>query len=310
MDLESPVNPDHASFLQRIEIELDHLFHLNPSFHNNIDLFSNTLKTILNPNKKLIVILDEIDGLLMFDKENDYPLIRSFRSLFQEGYCQFILAGFEVLQNMKRDIHSPLYNFCEEIQLGPLEKKYAVDLITEPMANIGIRYENALDKELIMEYTSCHPNLIQFFCKQLIEHLEEDPDSPGKRIVFRSDILNLFNFEYENYVIDGFYMFYSDMDDLEKLIVLLLIKDYPFKPGISLKMINQLLMNKKISLHERLLFKTLQKLILRFIIWDKGKGIYDFALPHFPSMLRNRVEKELVDSLANRVKKGNFESQH
>lgn len=306
MDLESPSNPDYTSFLQRMELEMSRLLKRGFHFENDIDNFCNTVKQFSLWDRKLIVILDEIDELLLFDKRHDYRLIKSFRSLFQEGYCQFILSGFEVLQNVKRDFHSPFFNFCEEMQLGPLEKKFAMDLITEPMANIGISYENHEDRELILGYTSHHPNLLQFFCKHLIEKLDENEDTTKKRIITGTEIKDLYNFKYDNYVIDDFYMFYLDLDNLEKLVVILLLDSYPHDVVFSIDLVNRKLMSNGIDLSEGIIHRTIQSLILRFILLDKGKGTYTFALPHFPEILKSRVSGDLKNSLLKRVREGDL----
>jgi hypothetical protein len=306
MDLESPSNPNYTSFLQRMELEMSRLLKTGFHFENDIDKFCNTIKQFSLWDRKLIVILDEIDELLLFDKSRDYRLIKSFRSLFQEGYCQFILSGFEVLQNVKRDFNSPFFNFCEEMQLGPLEKKFAMDLITEPMANIGIRYKNPEDRELILAYTSHHPNLLQFFCKHLIEKLDDNGGTTTKRIITGTDIKDLYNFKYDNYVIDDFYMFYLDLDNLEKLVVILLLDCCPHDVVFSIDLVNRELMSKGIDLSEGIIHRTIQKLILRFILLDKGKGTYTFALPHFPEILASRVSEDLKNSLLKRVREGNL----
>lgn len=303
MDLESPSNPDHKSFLQRMELEMGRLFKMNLDFENDIDNFRRSVKQLPTRGKKIIMILDEIDALLAYDKQLDYPLIKVFRSLFQEGYCQFVLSGFEVLQNVKRDIESPFYNFCEEIRLGPLNPKHARDLIGEPMANIGIGYQNDRDKALIMEYTARHPNLIQFFCKNLIEKLEENAEDTSCRLISRTDIEDLYNFEYDNYILDDFYMFYMDLDDLEKLIVLLLLEVHPNEPVFSIIQVNRKLRDCGVDLTEGRIHKSILKLVLRFMLEDKGKGNYAFALPHFPEILGNRVAgEELKLGLIKRIK--------
>ncbi|MGE5342874.1 MAG: ATP-binding protein [Candidatus Omnitrophota bacterium] len=306
MDLESPANPDHRSFLQRMELELNRLFpDSDIRFSDDINAFTHTIKQLKPGREQFIFLLDEIDELLLYDQKHEYRLIRSFRSLFNERYCRFILSGFETLQNLKRSLDSPLYNFCEEIPLGPLEKQNALDLITDPMGNIGIIYENSTDRELILKYTSNHPNLIQFFCKHLIDKLDEHHHPARKRIISRSDIKDLYDYKYENYVIDDFYMFYTDLDDLEKLLVLLLIGLHPREKTISIRVINQELRSNGIDLEESRIHKTIQKLVLRFILIDRGKGKYSFALPHFPKILKERVEPELKINILNRIKEGN-----
>jgi len=37
------------------------------------------------------------------------------------------------------------------------------------MERIGVHYHNEADRELILGYTANHPNLLQFFCKNLVE---------------------------------------------------------------------------------------------------------------------------------------------
>lgn len=306
MDLESPANPDYRAFLQRCEDEFSRIFQGEFQFNDDLDRLSYCIKELPRGNKKIAVILDEIDELLLYDREHDYRLIKCFRSLFQEGYCQFIFSGFEVLQNVKRDIESPLYNFCEEILLGPLEEKYAMDLILEPMANMGVSFPDNEAIGLILEYTASHPNLIQFFCKHLVENLDENAETNRERLVLPADIHELFNFQYDNYIINDFYMYYNGLDELEKLVVILLYEIHGETPDFSVQKINHLLRNCGIDMSESRIHKTLQKLVLRFILIDMGKGKYRFALPHFPRMLSHRVEPALKSSIIQRVKGGHY----
>jgi hypothetical protein len=169
------------------------------------------------------------------------------------------------------------------------------------MRNIGINYENPEVRHLILGYTSCHPNLLQFFCKQLIEKISER--ETNKRTIFKTDIEELFNVDYDKYILNDFYMFYDDLDDLEKLIVLLLAKYESKKNDYSFALINQKLKESWIDLLEGQINKTIQKLVLRFILIDKGQGRYAFALPQFPAMIKKRSGTDLLESLIKRVKK-------
>jgi Cdc6-like AAA superfamily ATPase len=301
MDIEYPKDQDYKTFLTRIEQEFKKRFKRNFHFNESLDNFVREIKELDIGNKRLVLILDEIDELLKFDQNNDYELLRAFRMLFHERCCQIILSGFEVLYNSIRDIKSPLYNFGGELKLGPLEEDYALDLITEPMRNIGINYENPEVRHLILGYTSCHPNLLQFFCKQLIEKISER--ETNKRTIFKTDIEELFNVDYDKYILNDFYMFYDDLDDLEKLIVLLLAKYESKKNDYSFALINQKLKESWIDLLEGQINKTIQKLVLRFILIDKGQGRYAFALPQFPAMIKKRSGTDLLESLIKRVKK-------
>lgn len=305
MDLEFPSNPDYKTFLASLELEFERCFKKKFHFNNNLNNFVLETKKLNWEKKRFVIILDEIDELLKFDRANGYELIKALRRLFHEHCCQVILSGFEVLYNSKRERQSPLYNFGEEKPLGPLEKRYALDLITEPLANIGITYNDPADKELILDYTSSHPNLLQFFCKHLIEKIAER--ERNRRIIFRDDIGQLFNSEYETYIINDFYMFYEDLDNLEKLFVLLFVDCNPEETDFSIAFINEKLETMGINILEARIHRTLQKLKLRFILIDKGEGKYVIALPHFPSILRKRNDPNLLKRLIERVKEGNYE---
>jgi len=294
-DLESPPNHDYSAFLATMENEAGRCLKKKYQFNNSLDTFVMEMQKLKDEQKRVIIILDEVDELLKFDKKNDYQLIKALRNLSHVGCCQFILSGFEILYKSKREIDSPLYNFGEEMQLGPLEKQYALDLITEPMANIGIDYYQADDRELILEYTSCHPNLLQFFCKKLIEKISKDSN---RRTIYKEDIRELFDFEYENYIFNEFYMFYEDLDELEKLIILVLAKDAPNEKEFAMAFINRVLKNRGVDLLEDVIHKASQKLMLRFIFSERKQGRYTFALPHFPDVIRKRDDHNLVEDLS------------
>ncbi len=304
LDLESPPIKDYKTFLYILEFEFSRSFKRKFHFGASLNQFILAIKNLNRENRRFVIILDEIDELLKFDEGNGYELIRTFRRLSHERVCQFILSGFEVLYNSKRDNLSPLFNFGEEKQLGPLDIKDALALITDPMANMGVKYREPSDRKLILDYTSRHPNLLQFFCKQLIEKIA-DRDA-NKRTIFKNDIQDLYDSEYEKYIINDFYIFYKDLSNLEKLFVLTFSTFRPEEREFSIASVNGILEARGISLMEDQIHKTLQKLKLRFILIEKGQGKYSFALPHFPEILNKRKDVALLESLIKRVKEGNY----
>ncbi|MCK4763326.1 MAG: hypothetical protein KAW12_14100 [Candidatus Aminicenantes bacterium] len=241
--------------------------------------------------QKIIFVFDEIDHLIEFDRKNNFKLLRIFRKLSQEKICQFIFAGFEELFQKKRDLKNPLYNFCEEIVLGPLEREAALELITSPMESIGVQYKNLEDRELILGYTGCHPNLLQFFCKKLIENLDEHRKEDDRRTIFKQDIDKLYDTEYEKYIMDEVYMF-STLDRIQKLILILLVEDRPkAKDGktFSINKISKKLLNEGVDIQADEIKKHLENLGQRFILVDKGGGNYSFALDVFPDILKRKA---------------------
>lgn len=242
--------------------------------------------------QKIVFIFDEIDGLILFDKENDFRLLRRLRAMSQDNLCQFIFAGFKELYQLVRDIDSPLNNFCEEIMLEPLDRGAAINLITKPMEGIGVHYENDSDTELILGYTARHPNLLQFFCKYLIENVEKHPGIENRRTIFRSDIDELYNTKYQEYVMEQVYMF-KTLSNLAQLILILLVEDYSPRKSFSASDIYKKLENEDMVISMREFENQLKDLELRFILLKhkKRKNNYKFMLEVFPEILRKGIDE-------------------
>ncbi|MCX6580082.1 MAG: ATP-binding protein [Candidatus Aminicenantes bacterium] len=300
LDLEYPKNPDYDKFLKVLELGFEQCFKQRFHFNSSLDQFVFVVKQLSSTKKRIVIILDEIDELLAFDRGHNYQLMHAFRKLYHERCCQIILSGFEELYNAKRDMKSPLFNFGEIKQLGPLERNDALNLITEPMANMGIAYNEPADRNLILAYTASHPNLIQFFCKKLVEKIAEKPDQ--KRIIYKDDILKVFNSQYENFIINDFYMIFDDPDNLMKLFSFLCAVNCDSENYFSMGKMNTQLISLGIDLNEGVINSTFQKLKLRFIFKENETGKYTFALSHFPASLKKMHDPALQRSLIERIK--------
>lgn len=294
MDLESPKNQDYTIFLQSLQDKLNY----KKSELDARDDIANLKKFVMDfcgkTGKYIIFLLDEMDILLKYDNEHDYQLIKTFRALYQEGYCQFILSGFEEFSQAAENIDSPLYNYCEFIQLSKLKEADAEALVLEPMEAIGVKFDKPDDLDLILKYTSCHPNLLQFFCKNLIESIEQHKNK-NRRIIFKEDIMNFYeSIEYESYVLYDFYLFITEsVKPIERLIVLLLLEDYPAKEIFSIVDIDMKMRQCGINLETGQLTKFLRILRLRYIFEAVKGGRYRFALPAFPLLLKKREDLDI-----------------
>lgn len=264
------------------------------------------IRELSQKGKRIIFVFDEVDAFIKFDKESEYKLLHTFRTLSQDNYCQFILAGFKTLYHRKREMDNPLYNFTKEIMLQPLEREAALDLITKPMESIGVHYQDEKDRELILEYTACHPNLLQFFCEKLIAKIEKRANAEDRRTIYRSDIQALFNHIYEEYIMDDIYMFYSDLTNLDRLILVLLVKEQSKQAEeltFSLAKIRNKLAEQAIEVSVEKIYRVLRNLVMRFILLDKENDKYGFALPVFPRILEKRIDSDLKKTLLEETKK-------
>ena len=305
LDLEAPQDQNYNTFLRLLSDELGHVYHWIDELTNDFANMRRVIRTLKRQSSKTpIFILDEIDALLKFDRKNDYQLLRTLRALFNEGHVQIIVSGYEELYHEKHKIESPLFNLCHPLELDKLKREEALDLITIPMENIGVKYDKLEDRELMLDYTSQHPNLLQYFCVHLIEEIESHEQEKYQRVIFREDIEAIFNSpDYERYIVDDFYLFFTeDISPVEQLIVLLLIYHYPSKNSYMITEISSILKEYKISFQAVKLTKHLDKLSLRYIFKKETGGRYSFALTMFPEILRKRydlknlIKEELEDA--------------
>ncbi|NIR06308.1 MAG: AAA family ATPase [Candidatus Aminicenantes bacterium] len=300
---------NYNAFLKSLEMELERIFNEKIElgrfpFGKSPGKLPGIIRQLPLKGKKLVFLFDEIDGLIEFDRKNNYRLLHIFRTLSQENYCQFVFTGFKELYHRKRDIENPLYNFCDEIRLAPLDKEASMELITTPMQSIGVHYWNLLDRDLILEYTGCHPNLMQFYCQQLIEKIECHKNVEERRTIFFEDIVEIFDSTYEEYIMDDIYMFNSDLTDINRLILVLLAEEHTSEKDnvFSIDQIRDMLNSQHTPISIDDLHRNLKNLVMRFIFVDKGRDRYGFALPIFPEILKKRVDEHYKYKLIKEIK--------
>lgn len=311
LDLDFSSVKSYNPFLKRLQVEIEKVFELKGGFGSifigsGISRLPKIIQQLSNSNKdkKIVFIFDEIDGLIEFDKKNEFKLMRIFRTASQKNHCQFIFSGFKELYHQRRDIENPAYNFYEEIRLKPLDKEAALALITKPMESIGVHYENEDIRELILEYTACHPILLQFFCKKLVEMIDKKENAELRRTISGKDIEGLFNTAYEEYIMDEIYMFFSDLTNIDKLILILLAEEEdPGKKKYSTNGIANKLAKYGIDIPITEVYKNLRNLVMRFILLDEGRDRYSFALSFFPGILRKFIDEDFRDKLVKELKK-------
>lgn len=289
-------------FLSCVESEIKRVLNEAVDFDGDVSTLPGVLRAIAG-GRDIVVMLDEVDLLLQFDKGNGYVLFSAFREMSRQGLCRFILAGFSRLYWELRDGGSPLYNYCREVIMPPMEREAALALITGPMKSIGVYYKNLKDRELILAYSGCHPNLLQFFCTRLIEDIEDKKRVEERRAIAREDIEALVDSRYEDYVIDEIYMFFSDLSDIEKLVVIILGEDYSRISEFSQPYIDIKLKENGIAFSSGRLQEILNSLVMRLILLQDGMGRYVFALPVFPALLRKRIDDDFKEELVRAVEK-------
>lgn len=129
---------------------------------------------------KVVILLDEIDQLLLWDMEHDENSVpeaffRACRSLSQSGAAQFVFTGERIISKKIWDPQSPHWNFCRPIQLTQLPRKDALELLFSPLTGLGIDLPQRNEtSDMAWHYTSGHPQLVQFLGDRLVRTLERN----------------------------------------------------------------------------------------------------------------------------------------
>jgi tetratricopeptide (TPR) repeat protein len=254
--------------------------------------FRQAIETVKVVEGRLIVILlDEVDDLLQHDVEQqDEKLFKEFRSLSQEGYCNFIFCGGKTLYERIHHPDSPFFNFCHNIVLRFLSEENAARIITQPMRDMGIELKDR-DKLVahILEVSSCHPNIVQLICKKLIESIKERTISPDdlQAVITSEDFYTSFK-----------EIAWGQAAPLEKIVSLAFVEE----KGSTTREVYHRLAGFGIEDREAI-DDALGTLELYSLITKRGKK-YEYALRGFPRIVRETEDtKILIESFARQLGK-------
>jgi hypothetical protein len=237
------------------------------------------------PASRIVLFLDEIDALLNFDSESQGQLFKTFRALSHEGVCRFVFSGSKLVYQHLHASNSPFFNFCEVVSLKPLNPRSVVEIINKPMRQLGIALpeDRSLDDRII-EVTSCHPNLVQWICDQLVRKV-----NVRRKYIALEDLEALLaGPEFGRYYLETAW---GDATPLEKATSLLVEKS-PFGIEDVVEAAVKYGFQDKVALHKALEILQLYALIER---WGKQ---YRFVLLQFPRIVREVEDVPfLIESL-------------
>ena len=229
--------------------------------------------------KPLVLLLDEADKLVPTDYAGGWRLFTALRALASSGHVQVVLSGERTLRNALRDPKSPLFNFANEMLLGPLDFRAVEELVTRPMKQLEIEL---VDEKAIVgriwTFTSGHPNVVQRLCRRLIERLNEQ----GTRRITLGDVNVIIKdpgFQRDDFLST----YWEAATALEKIISLLMADD----DGVRTLSTVRSALTKRCGLHPqaREVDDALQRLVdLRSILKRTPTG-YEFAVTAFPRVV-------------------------
>lgn len=233
-------------------------------------------------DKPLILLLDEADKLVPFDRTSGWQLFNRLRDLTNSGQLRIVLSGERVLREASHDDSSPLFNLFNELLLGRLEFDDVAELVSRPFQQLEI---NLVDKNAIVRsiynLTLGHPNVVQRLCRRLIEHLNTKgvsqitPDDVDKIIADpafqRDDFLDTY---------------FATATPIEKIIALLMANNLQV---CTLATVEDALGDQNLIVTATEIDNALQRLVDLRSILRRVPGGYQFAVEAFPQVVTGRM---------------------
>lgn len=246
-----------------------------------------------------VLLIDEPDALLLYDEEHNYRLSSIWRELSENDQCLFIFAGHRVLARMRRDGRSPFYNFTDFLSLGCLEEPKAKQLISDPMAELGIVLR---DKSTILdrvwEVSNGHPGVVQYIGNELLKKLKRGERDLSPSHLKRVLSSNRFLEHYLDTVWGGSVPSEAQgVSPLERAI--LLLTDYA--NGFTAEEVDEVLEDQgyhvdPLAMHDALNMLTAFRLLTR------DGQVYKHTMPYLPILLEEIRQKDFwLDLLRGKV---------
>jgi hypothetical protein len=236
-----------------------------------------------------VLLIDEVDDLLAFDAKRGHALSTVWRALAFDGAYRFVFVGSRVLAQALRDANSPFFNFPQEIRLGFLLPDKARAVVSGPMDELGIQLEpRAPLLDRILDLSSCHPNLVQFICAQLIERIS----ARGERRILMADLDEVATSgDFADYYLDTLL---KQAEPLERAITIL-----GELTGFTMPDVEGALAEHGFDASRRAVKEALDMLTVYSILTRKGRT-YTFAPASFRRILRETQEVDYLLEEARR----------
>ncbi len=137
------------------------------------------------PGRYMLVLLDEADAFLEREMREDFPQIGRMKTLMDDTSrsVKFVFAGLHNVQRFHRAPNSPLLHFGKSINVGPLlgsDREAARQMALEPMAAIGMTFDQPVDASHMLSLVGFYPSLMQSFGKAVVTAVDARLKQPGE----------------------------------------------------------------------------------------------------------------------------------
>jgi hypothetical protein len=235
-------------------------------------------------------LVDELDRLLaQIGYEAD--LFDVLRAASNAGKARFIMAGFRRAMLASRKQQSPFFNLAKDIRIGRLKRSDVKQLVLIPLERLRVEIQN---KEGVVNRinreTAGLPNYVQYYCKTLLEHVEES----GRNVITEEDLGSVYeNREFTDFVLNTFV---SNTQPLERALVYAIVSEdeSPTKrQTYSQRTMDGFLKKRRLNLKYEQLDNACRSLEVAGVFNQVGKN-FEFAIPLFRRMLRTTRDVDFL----------------
>lgn len=137
------------------------------------------------PQRRLLVLLDEADAFLEAEIEADFKEIMAMKGLMEdtERRAKFVFAGLHNVQRFVRTPNSPMLHLGAPVNIGPLlgdDRDAARRMVFEPMAAVGVGFRDDTDAHHMLSLVGYYPSLLQTFGKSLLATVDKQLGQRGE----------------------------------------------------------------------------------------------------------------------------------
>ena len=135
-----------------------------------------------NPDGRILLLLDEADEFLKEEAAEDYPVTRQLKALMERtsGRFKTVFVGLHNVLRSTRAANNPLVHL-NAVEIGPLyahgESRAAFEMVRRPFAALGYVFSDDSHVMRILAACNYYPNLINLFCRKLLEKLRNRADA-------------------------------------------------------------------------------------------------------------------------------------
>lgn len=171
-----------------------------------------------------IFLLDEVDRLASESPD----IFHALRENSDGNKCRSVLVGGKTFYLATKDGDSPLFNFCNDVNILPFLDRDAVhELVLTPMDALGIRMaESDRIVDRLSEVSSGRADVVQYICHELVERIGPQVPINERKIALTNLESVVGSAQFQDHFL---YSVWGSATALEKLITLYMMDSSSFE---------------------------------------------------------------------------------